>query len=94
LLQSNAEAEEPAKGFRSAIALRACVRKERNDVAGEQYSRDANAGIQDNRVSARCKSASNFIAEISATGSFARSARFSTYIPPKSRTSNLIRSRP
>lgn len=62
LLQSNAEAEEPAEGFGSAIALRACVRKERDDVAGEQYSRDAATGSQDNRISGCGKLTSNFIA--------------------------------
>jgi hypothetical protein len=61
LLQSYAEAEEPAEGFCSAIALRGCMRKEWNDVAGEQCSRDAIAGIQGNRVSGNGKPASNFI---------------------------------
>jgi hypothetical protein len=62
LLQSNAEAEEPAEGFCRAIALRAGVRKERDDVAGEQCSRDAGSGIQDNRVSGSGKLTTNFIA--------------------------------
>jgi hypothetical protein len=61
VLQSNAEAEEPPESFCSAIALRACMRKEWNDVAGEQCSRDVIAGIPDNRVSRNGKRNSNFI---------------------------------
>lgn len=62
LLQSDAEAEEPAEGFCGATALRACVRKEWHDSAREQCARNALAGIQDNRVSGNGKRASNFLA--------------------------------
>ncbi|MGZ9272878.1 MAG: hypothetical protein ACXW6T_27465 [Candidatus Binatia bacterium] len=78
MLQGDAAPEEQAKGFGGAIVVRASVRKEWEHVAVKQRARDAAGRGADNRKSANGKLCADYFASISAAGSLARSARFST----------------